>query len=132
MNRRTVTLALASSFLVPLLTLGCQHSTVHGDDGTAVTVTTPRSITVKRGSSALLVVGIDRERFSGPVSVELGQLPDGVTADNESRSVETTSTTFVLEASHSAALVRNHSFHVTLEANDGHATTQEVTLSVVD
>ncbi len=132
MNCRRAFIAIASCCVVSLMSMGCQSSTVHGDDGTSITVTTPLSVNLKRGASALLAVGIDRERFTGAVTVTLSQLPDGVSAEDSSRRVETTATTFVLRASRTASLLQNHSIRITLEGANGQATEQVVALTVVE
>ena len=111
---------------------GCQATTVRGPAGEGVTTTTPRSLTIHRGSSVPLEIGIDRENFSGPVTVSLAQLPDGVTVDDKSQTVETTSATFVLRASRDAALVRNQAVSVTVEGRDDRRATQYFDLTVLE
>jgi hypothetical protein len=111
---------------------GCQQSKVHGPEGESVTLTTPRSLKVHRGSSVDLKVDIDRNGYSGPVTVTVSQLPSGVSADRPSATVDTTAATFVLVATPTATLVANQSVAVTLEAMSGRKAMQYISLDVVD
>jgi len=110
----------------------CQSATVHGPDGTSLTSTTPRSMTLHRGDSAPLEIGIDRENFTGPVTVSIFQLPHGVLSDQSSIRAETTSATFILTAGSAADLVSNQAVGVTVEDPSGRQATQFVSLTVQD
>lgn len=124
---------LPAVLVVGLFALGACHSaTVRGTEGRSLTATTPRSISIQRGDSAALEVGIDRENFTGPVIVTLFQLPTGVESDQSSIAAQTTSATFILTAADSADLVRNQAVGVTVEDPNGRRATQYVSLSVTD
>ena len=105
---------------------------MRGTHGESLTATTPTSMTIHRGYAAPLEIGIDRERFNGPVTVSIFQLPKGVAADKSSIKAETTSATFILTASKEADLVRNQAVGVTVEDPSGRQATQFVNLNVTD
>ena len=111
---------------------GCQSATVRGTEGRSLTATTSRSMTMYRGESAPLEVGIDRENFTGPVTVSIFQLPRGVASDKATIHSETTSATFILTAASSADRVGNQAVGVTVEGPDGRKATQFVALTVTD
>lgn len=124
---------LLSSLAVALLAVSaCRQVTVRGPDGQEVTATTPRAITIHRGETIPLTVGISRERFTGPVTVAITQLPKGVVADRSSQTVETPDATFSLVASNDADLVANQAVGVTVDAMDGRRATQFVALTVAE
>jgi hypothetical protein len=110
----------------------CQSATVHGDDDTAVTATTVRSLTIRRGATATLQVDLMRRNTTGPVEVTVSNLPRGVDAEDASMSVETTAATFVLRASSTADLVTNHAIDLTVEDKDGRQVKQHVSLTVTN
>ena len=110
----------------------CRQVTVLGPQGETITATTPRSLTIRRGYSLPLEVGIARENVKGPVTVAISQLPKGVDADRTSMAVETATATFGLKASKTADLVSNQAVMVTVADADGRRTTQYVDLTVTD
>lgn len=124
-----LTAALAACILTAT---ACHSATVRGTGGRSVTATTPSSMTIQRGNSATLQVGIDRERFSGPVTVSIFQLPRGVESDKSSIKAESTSATFILTAAIAADLVRNQAVGVTVEDPSGRQATQFVNLTISD
>jgi hypothetical protein len=88
-------------------------------------------MTIQRGESATLEVGIGRERFTGPVTVSIFQLPAGVVADRSSIEAETTTATFILKADADADLVENHAADVTASAGPGGiAVSQSISIDV--
>jgi hypothetical protein len=115
-----------------LMISACQSATVRGTQGQSLTATTPTSMTIQRGDSATLEVGIDRERFTGPVTVSIFQLPAGVVADKSSIEAETTTATFILKAGAAADLVRNQAVAIRVEDPSGGQATQFVKLTVTD
>ena len=123
--------ALAVAFCL-LAGTACTSTTVRGPGDQSLTATTPRSMTLKRGESAPLEVGIDQDNFTGPVTVSISKLPGGVQTDTSSQKVETTSATFVLSASKTADLVTDQAVLVTVEALSGRKASQYVNLSVRD
>jgi hypothetical protein len=127
--RFTTSAALAACLLAGA---ACQSATVRGTEGRSLTATTPRSMTLHRGDSAPLEVGIDRENFTGPVTVSIFQLPGGVQSDKTSIQAETTSATFILTAGSAADLVSNQAVGVTVEDPSGRQATQFVSLTVRD
>ena len=126
-------LKVHAALAVCLLAVGaCQTATVRGPEGQSLTATTPRSMTIRRGDTSTLEVGIDREKFTGPVTVSIFQLPKGVESDKSSIKAETTSATFILKAAAGADLVTNQAVGVTVEDPDGRKATQFVNVNVVD
>jgi hypothetical protein len=121
--------ALAASLLA---VAACQSATVRGTEGRSLTATTPTSMTLHRGDTAPLEVGIDREKFTGPVTVSIFQLPKGVESDKSSIKAETTSATFILKCGSAADLVTNQAVGVTVEDPNGRQATQYVNLTVLD
>jgi hypothetical protein len=108
------------------------NTTVRGTQGQSTTATTPSSMTLHRGDTAPLEVGIDRERFTGPVTVSIFQLPKGVESDKSSIKAEATSATFILKVAAAADLVTNQAVGVTVEDPNGRKATQFVNLNVID
>ena len=121
---------LAALTACVLSAAACQSATVRGDDDTAVTATTVRSLTIRRGGTANLEVGLTRRNFTGPVEVSISNLPKGVDADDGSMKVDANATTFILRASSTADLVTNHAVAITVEDPDGREATQHVSLTV--
>jgi hypothetical protein len=115
-----------------LATAACQTVTVRGPEDKKLAATTPLALTIHRGESAALEVGIDRENFAGPVTVSVTQLPHGVDVDRSSQKTETSSATFALTASKSADLVAAQPVGVIVEGMDGRRATQFVALTVKD
>jgi len=113
-----------------LSTVACQTVTVRGPEDKKLAATTPIAMTIHRGQSTPLEVGIDRENFTGPVTVSVSHLPHGVEVDRASQKVETSSATFALTASKDAELVAEQPLGVTVEGMDGRRATQFVALTV--
>ncbi len=125
--RTTLLLAVLTG---PLLITGCQTATVQGPGGKSLTLVTPKTFTIGRGETRTLEIGVNRENTTAPVTVSLSLLPDGVTARQASKTVETDAATFVLQASRQAALVRNQAAAVTIEGPDGMRGTEHIRLTV--
>jgi hypothetical protein len=126
------TAIVAATMACLLAATACKSTTVHGPYGESVTATTPASVVVRRGESVPLEVGIDRDRFSGPVTVTITQLPKGVEADRAKQTVETASAVFSLKAANNADLVANQQVGVTVSAMDGQQAKHYVALTVTD
>jgi len=125
--------AILAVFAVGVLAVAaCQQTSVRGPEGEKLTSTAPLSMTLRRGESAPLKVGIDRENFKGPVTVAIAQLPKGVDADKSTMTVDAASATFSLTASKTADIVAKQAVIVTVAALDGRTTTQYVDLTVTD
>ena len=113
-----------------LATAACQSTTVRGPEDKAITATTPTSLTLRRGESTALEVGIDRQNFTGPVTVSVSQLPRGVEVDRATQKVETDSATFALKAAKDADLVDEQKLGVMVQGMDGRRAMQYVALTV--
>jgi hypothetical protein len=128
---RTSTCA-AALLAVLFAAAACQQTKVRGPHGEELTATAPRWVTIHRGESVPLTVGIDRDRFSGPVTVSISQLPTGVAVDRRSQRVDTDAATFALRANRDADLVAKQAVRVTVRGPDGRETTQYVDLTVAE
>jgi hypothetical protein len=115
-----------------LATAACQTVTVRGPEDKKLAATTPVALTIHRGESTALEVGIDRDNFAGPVTVSVSQLPKGVVVDRVSQKTDTSSATFALTAAKSADIVAEQPVGVTVEGMDGRRATQFVALTVKD
>ncbi|MCE9638120.1 MAG: hypothetical protein K8T90_20655 [Planctomycetes bacterium] len=126
-------LSIPAALAVCLFTaVACQSATVRGPQGQSVTANAPVWMTIHRGESSPLEIGIDRTKFTGPVTVSIFQLPKGVESDKASIKAETTSVTFILKASKTADLVSNQAVGITVEDPSGRQATQFVNLTVND
>jgi hypothetical protein len=100
---------LAVTILSLLVAPGCwfwqDDVTVHGPEGQKMKITSPKEFSINQGESKTLEIGIDRTGFSDPVELSLSGLPEGVTVDNASKTVETTKATFVVSAANDAPIV---------------------------
>jgi hypothetical protein len=123
--------AVIASCLLIFAALGCQESTVRGPEGQAMTISLPSPITLQRGQNYPLTVGIERKGFSGPVTVSVSQLPNGVVVQEQTQTVETDMAVFVLMASNTAEIVGNQQVKVSASGAHGITTTQYLSLTVV-
>ncbi len=121
---------LALGAILMMLVAGCQQSTVRGPQGKALTLTVPATVTIDRGQTQVIEVGLARTDFTSPVRLSLTNLPHGVTARESSKTVETTMATFVIQAANDAALVTNQAVSVRAQGPDGMATTEQFRLTV--
>jgi hypothetical protein len=124
--------AIAAALLCLAATTACQTAETRGPEGQHVTATLPISMKIHRGESAPVEIPIEREKFDGPVTVSISQLPKGVAADRPSMTVQSTSATFVLVADKAADLVTHQAVTVTVEGPPGRRAMQYVDLSVTD
>ena len=115
-----------------LIAAGCRESEVRGPYGESVTAITARSMLIRRGEQQPFEVAIDRQNFSGPVTVSIAQLPKGVSADRSSMKTDATVATFILTAARDASLVENQAVSVTVEGMDGRRAAHYVNLSVTE
>jgi hypothetical protein len=122
------TLAFVATCL--LATAACQTTTVRGPEDKRLAATTPIALVIHRGESTPLEVEIDREKFTGPVTVSVSQLPKGVEVDRASQKTETSTATFSLTATKNADLVAEQPLGVIVEGMDGRRLTQFVALTV--
>jgi hypothetical protein len=130
-------LTIAALTMVLMATAACDsmyrgenYTAVRDTGGREVAVSTQRSVTIRRGEQAALTVDVDRERYSGPVTVSISGLPTGVRADDKMMKVETAQATFILEASRDAVIVRGAPATVRIEGPGGMAATQYVDITV--
>lgn len=124
-------LAVTAFCLAIFAALGCQESTVRGPEGKAMTISLPGPITLQRGQNYPLTMGIERKGFSGPVTVSIAQLPNGVAVQEKTQTVETDKAVFMLTASDTAEIVGNQQVKVKASGPTGITTTQYLSLTVV-
>ena len=122
--------AVIASCLVMFTMLGCEQSTVRGPEGEQLTITSPPALTLHRGMDQPLEVSIDRKNTTGPVTVSISQLPNGVTTRNTTQSVETDKAVFILMASDNANLVNNQQVKIVSKGANGVQTTQYLSVNV--
>ena len=109
---------------------GCEQSTVKGPEGERMTVSVPSALTLHRGQYQTLEVAVDRGNFSGPVTLSIAQLPNGVTVKSATQTIETDKAVFVLTASDSAEIVGNQQVKIIARSPSGAESTQYVSVSV--
>jgi Tfp pilus assembly protein PilW len=122
--------ARRSLFAVAVATVlgvvGCQSGTGTGagtstrPGGTAaakkLTVTFKEGHTVQQGAEDDVMVTINRDNFSDPVSVKVEGLPDGVTADALTIASSDSTGTLKLRAAADAKVVESHAATVVADA----------------
>ena len=126
---RTVSFVMVC--LAVWLAQGCQQSTVSGPAGQKMTVAVAHSVTLHRGQSSAVEVGIQRVGFTDPVTISVSQLPAGVTVEDATRSVGTDKTAFIFRASPDADLVGNQQVRITAQGPAGVESTQYMSLTIV-
>jgi hypothetical protein len=97
--------------------VGCnegERGTVKGESGEELTLTAPANTSIIQGGTQKVTVRIERKNFDDPVDVKLEQLPKGVTADKDSKTIakEDKSVEFTLIADNKADLVTAHEVKV--------------------
>jgi hypothetical protein len=105
-----------------MLAVGCEKTTVQGPGGQAMTISTPRSVAISRGETRALSINVDRKNFDDPVRVSIAQLPEGVSADRTTKTIETDAATFMLSAAPTATMVVNQQVRITVAGGDMRAT----------
>lgn len=85
-----------------------------------LSVTSPGSQTVTQDRTDELTVSIDRDGFSGPVTIELKNLPKGVTVETKDLTLpaDKNSLTVTVKAAPDAPAVVDHLVSVTAKAKD--------------
>lgn len=106
--------------IVSALVVSCDSSSVSGPGSTKLKLIQPKDQTLQRGKTNDVAVSIARDDFTGPVAIEVTQLPAGVKVTNSKTEVPSTdkSTTLTLHAQPDAALVTNHRVIVIARAGD--------------
>lgn len=109
---------------------GKSEATVAGPQGQEMTVVIPRSVTLRRGESQAIEVGIQRKGFVGGVSVTISMLPRGVQADVPPRPVEADIVGCVLKADADADMVSGQPVTIMVAGPNGMQTTRTFKLTV--
>ena len=127
------TLAFACMTALFVLNAGCdRQATVRGTGDTAVTLKTPRSVTLERGGTAQITISISRENVTEPIQVRFANLPQGVRIVDADRQIVGDEATYTLMADESAALVKDHHADVTAEGPQNIAVTETLVITVED
>jgi len=105
-----------------LVNVGCsdKKGKVTGEGGKVLELTAPGNTTIKQAGKETITVKIKREKFDDPVTVELSNLPEGVTAKEKSMKIDKGSTeaSFVLEATDKATVQKGHKVKVMASSGD--------------
>jgi hypothetical protein len=116
--------------LVLVVAAGCQETGVKGPEGKSMTLTVPMAVTLHRGTTSVVQIGLKRQNMNEGVQVSIADLPRGVKAKESSMNVETDSATFILQADKDADLVANQTVAVMMEGPDGMRATEHFRLTV--
>ena len=98
---------------------GKNETTATGLQGQQLTITTPRSVTFRRGQTQTFEIEILRRNFTGGVDVTLSTMPRGVTAEGPSNPVTGDVAAYVLKAGDAADMVRDQPVVVTVTGPGG-------------
>ena len=131
MMRWTVLMVCSLTLLLPLAA-GCVDVTTRGPEGERMTATLPQSVTIQRGQTQVVKIGLERKNSTAGVNVAVSQLPSGVEAEVPAKPVETDQATILLKAAKSADLVRNQAVKVTLTGPNDTQATQYFQLTVTE
>ncbi|MBA4066127.1 MAG: hypothetical protein C0501_20900 [Isosphaera sp.] len=111
-----------------LLAGGCKEASTSAPSKDPAKPNSPRKLTVKSpGDQTVtqdrtdeMTVGLDRDNFSGPVAVELKNLPKGVTVETKdlTAAADKNSLTVTIKAAPDAPPVVDHVVQVTARAKD--------------
>lgn len=121
---------IACSCVLAFSLAGCERTTVEGPANKKLTLTKPASVTIRQGETEKINIGIDRDNFTGAVSLKFERMPAGVDVADATREISGDDATFVLTADQDASLVENHSATVTAEGPDGMKVTEAFTITV--
>jgi hypothetical protein len=115
---------------VSFLTAGCEKTTVEGPAGKKLTLVKPMDSKIVRGSTEKVSIVVTRQNFDAPVIVRFSDLPKGVNVAEGANEIEGNERTFVLTASDSADLVKDHTAMVTVTGPDGMSATEQFKITV--
>ncbi|MEZ5963949.1 MAG: hypothetical protein R3F56_08910 [Planctomycetota bacterium] len=102
-----------------LLCTGCDQKEAHGAGGRKLALTAPVDQSLKQGATNDVAVKIDRNDFTGPVTIDFVGLPPGVSVANPGPILAgDESKDFTLRATETAAVVNDHVVTVTASAAD--------------
>ncbi len=126
---RSFVLLTGLSFLL----VGCEQTTVSGTRK-KLTLKKPADQTLVRGKTNEVRVAVERAGFSGPVTLEFGQLPKGVqvTPADQKVAADADSAVCTLHADPTADLVVNQNVTVTAKTMPDLQATETFKLTVKD
>lgn len=113
---------LATAALSAALLVGCTKETarVKGEAGKELKLTGPAHTDVNQGETAKITIKVDRDKFKGPVDLEISGLPQGVSVlEKEHKVVEgKDSLELTLKADADAPPVEGHKAKVAAKAGE--------------
>ncbi|HKQ48092.1 MAG TPA: hypothetical protein VJZ71_08495 [Phycisphaerae bacterium] len=115
---------------VCFLAAGCEKTTVEGPAGKKLTLVKPMDSKIVRGSTEKVSVVVTRQNFDAPVTVRFSDLPNGVKVAEGANEIEGNERTFVLTATDTADLVKEHTAMVTVTGPDGMSATEQFKITV--
>src|SRR5437868_2182129 len=80
----------------------CKETTVEGTGAKKLTLVKPMDTSVKQGQTTKISIAVKRTGFDGPVTVDITDLPKGVTLVDNAKEIEGNEKTFVISASDTA------------------------------
>jgi len=132
MNMKWLSLVVMCGLVVGLVGCGQSSTTVQGSGDKKLTLSAPKSVTVETGGKAELKLTVKREKFDDPVTIEITDLPKGVTVQETDLKFDkgTTEKTFTLKAADDAAGEEGHKARVSASGGGMKAGPEEVTVNV--
>ena len=130
---KTLVYVFALTIALSVLALAGCGNEVRGPGGKTMTVDAPTlPVSIDRGESETISIGIERRGFTDEVTVEISDLPDGVTVDDSRKDTATNQAVFVLKTTRDTPLVDDHRVKVTTWGPDDMRSIQYFDLSVTD
>ncbi len=112
--------SLALSLVLAGLVAGCASTTATGPQGEALTLMRPVDQSLRRGETNKVSVYVRRDRFAGPVTFKIDQLPGGLEVVEKELRAEPGKdfAEFTLHAKPDADLVAGHAVRVTASGGE--------------
>lgn len=113
--------------------IGCEQSTVQGENGRKLSVVQPSSQTMNRGDTNKIDISVSRTNFGDALGVTFSDLPRGTTVVEDKKiASDRSSGTYTLHSAPDADLVTNHVSRVTVEGPGGMTATETFKITVND
>ncbi|HYC78136.1 MAG TPA: hypothetical protein VEI02_10965 [Planctomycetota bacterium] len=115
-----------------LFVAACSSTTESNDRGASLTLVEPGDQTLERGETNQIMVAINRDNFSGPVTIRFENLPRGVTVVEPNPTIPAGERVkrFTLRADVDAAVVENHRVVIRADGADGLMVTEAFNVTV--
>jgi len=130
MSTKILTLALVAGVLAGLV--GCNQTATTQQGDKVLKLTPPGKTNIEQGGTAKFKVSIKREKFDDPVTVDIKNLPEGVTVEDGGRKFDKGETDheFTLKAADDAKVQDGHKSTVTATGPGTLKTSEDVTINV--